>query len=102
MSTTAIYTVRIMGDPAADPMSSLTQYGVVGAVFGVVFATIVLPIVRAMIQQNAQSLDLLKRAVDTNTEAVASFRTLAAETENVTEALLRIETKIDSRYRNNP
>ena len=58
---------------------SLIQYGIVGTVFAAVFAGMTVPMLRALLAQNTESLGLLRRAVEINTAAVTTFARLEVE-----------------------
>lgn len=66
-----------MIDALAD--HGLAQYGILGAVFAAVFAGMTIPMLRALISQNAQAIELLRKAVETNTAAVATFTRLEVD-----------------------
>lgn len=59
-----------------DPLTALAQYGIVGTVFAVVIGLITIPLLRSMMAQNRDALELLRQAVATNTKAVESFQRL--------------------------
>ncbi len=54
---------------AETPSDPLVQYGVLGAVFAAVLGGIVVPIVNAMLKQNAEALTITREAV----QAFAKF-----------------------------
>ena len=66
--------------------ASLAQYGIVGGVVAIVLGSITVPLLRAMIAQNAQALKTnsdavaaLRLSVDANTKAVESFSRVELE-----------------------
>ena len=76
-------TSTIFGGDGVTAESSLAQYGVLGAVLVAVMSMIVVPLLRAMIAQNAEALrqnaeaiTLLRTVVQQNSKAVETFQTL--------------------------
>lgn len=67
-------------------------------VFGIVFAAITIPIVRAMLKQqaimlkqNREALELVRKSVDTNTDAVNTFKTLTEDMKEVKQILAEMQ-----------
>ncbi len=91
----------MIGTDNVDPLSHLGQYGLVGAILCALFAVIIIPLMRAMLSQNnrlldqyketsgqnATALDLLKRSVDSQVQAVQTFQRIEAEHRETRELL---------------
>lgn len=85
-------------EQVADPISAWFQYGIVGAVFASVLGTITVPLIKSLITQNQQAIDLLRQSVENNTHAVEELRSVRSENhEAFTEILHKIDLLIDKR-----
>lgn len=92
----------MLENPPTDPFSSLSQFGVVGAIVAALFVAIITPLIRAMLAQNNKLLDqgaasveqgraaleLLRRSVDSQTAVVASYQRLELEHRETREVLV--------------
>lgn len=63
----------------SDPLLNWTQYGIVGGVFAAVLGTITVPLIKSLISQNQQAIDLLRQSVENNTHAVEELRSVRSE-----------------------
>ena len=78
----------------------LSGYGIAGAVMTSVMAVIVGPLIKAMIQQNKRSTDLMERAINQNSAVVEHLKGMEEGSVRSRQALAETQTEILASLRN--
>lgn len=75
-------------------LEHILEYGLAGAVIAAGLLLVVGPIVKALIAQQQEALELLRRSVDANTRAVESFHAFEVRENETHKRLVETQQQI--------